>query len=490
MPRKPLELGSWGKIRTYVDHVDKKGKADSYRSVAYFRDFDGTTRQVEANGKTKTAAENNLQNKLKERAQLARSGMLTSMTRISAAADVYFAKLESMVKDGKRSPGTLYTYQQQFKTNLLSRIGEVRLGEATTPLLDKVITAIKDEVGGVSAKTCKSVLSGILSLAVRHGAIRSNPVRELESIEAAPKKAPRALTAHEREAWFAMVSKDERAVRADIPDLSLFLLATGVRIAESLAVLWADVDLDSKEVAITSQINRVPGQGLVRRRTKSRAGNRVLSLPSWAIAMLERRFSVGIRLDSPVFPDALAGFRDPNNVRQDLRLARQPIGSQLRRELGQELRKARREAGMTQTEAARRLGWSKNRVSLVETARVRVDPSEAKRLLDLYRTPRTVRGSVLDLVARACEPSVADELAWVTSHVFRKTTATVLDEAGQTARQVADQLGQSRPSMTQDVYFGRKARNPEAAQALDKVMPGASEAETHGVNHGPEVSGS
>lgn len=65
MPRKPLELGSWGKIRTYVDHVDKKGKPDSYRSVAYFRDFDGTTRQVEAYGKTKTTAENNLQNRLR-----------------------------------------------------------------------------------------------------------------------------------------------------------------------------------------------------------------------------------------------------------------------------------------------------------------------------------------------------------------------------------------------------------------------------------------
>jgi hypothetical protein len=31
-------------------------------------------------------------------------------------------------------------------------------------------------------------------------------------------------------------------------------------------------------------------------------------------------------LDDPIFLDALGGFRDPNNVRKDLRLARQPIG--------------------------------------------------------------------------------------------------------------------------------------------------------------------
>ncbi|MEV6227226.1 site-specific integrase [Saccharopolyspora shandongensis] len=57
--------------------------------------------------------------------------------------------------------------------------------------------------------------------------------------------------------------------------------------------------------------------------------------------------------------------------------------------------------------------------------------------------------------------------AWVTSHVFRKTAATILDAAGLTARVVADQLGHSRPSMTQDVYLGRKAVGREAAQALE-----------------------
>lgn len=53
--------------------------------------------------------------------------------------------------------------------------------------------------------------------------------------------------------------------------------------------------------------------------------------------------------------------------------------------------------------------------------------------------------------------------SWVTSHVFRKTVATVMDEAGMTAREIADQLGHSRVSMTQDVYLGRKVRGHAAA---------------------------
>ena len=43
--------------------------------------------------------------------------------------------------------------------------------------------------------------------------------------------------------------------------------------------------------------------------------------------------------------------------------------------------------------------------------------------------------------------------AWITSHTFRKTAATILDEAALSARLIADQLGHARPSMTQDVYL-------------------------------------
>ncbi|MGW0890442.1 tyrosine-type recombinase/integrase [Saccharopolyspora sp. NPDC002578] len=55
---------------------------------------------------------------------------------------------------------------------------------------------------------------------------------------------------------------------------------------------------------------------------------------------------------------------------------------------------------------------------------------------------------------------------WVTFHTMRKTVATLLDEAGLTARQVADLLGHSRVSMTQDVYFGRGQQSRASADAL------------------------
>lgn len=92
-------------------------------------------------------------------------------------------------------------------------------------------------------------------------------------------------------------------------------------------------------------------------------------------------------------------------------------------------------------------------------------------LAETYRVPRSERPALLELAAIAAQVSDADTLVWVTSHNFRKTTATILDEAGHSGRQVADQLGHSKPSMTQDVYMAREVANPAAAEALERALP-------------------
>lgn len=139
-------------------------------------------------------------------------------------------------------------------------------------------------------------------------------------------------------------------------------------------------------------------------------------------------------------------------------------------EIGKVLRAHRRRAGLTQDGVVAKLNWKKTRLSLIETGRVRLSQEEAITLADTYGLARPDRLAVLELTEMAGIQSLADELAWVTSHKSRKTTATILDDADHSARQVADQLGHSRTSTTQDDYIGRKIRNPEAAKALDEAL--------------------
>lgn len=130
---------------------------------------------------------------------------------------------------------------------------------------------------------------------------------------------------------------------------------------------------------------------------------------------------------------------------------------------------------MTQADAATELCWSKHRVSLIETGRIRTSIDDVTLLVELYRVPRQQQPALFDLTQLASRPGDADTLVWVTSHNVRKTTATILDEAGHSARQVADQLRHSKPSMTQDVYVARKVANPAAAEALERALPDPDE---------------
>ncbi|GAA3128945.1 integrase [Kribbella aluminosa] len=470
MSRPPLPIGGWGSISASVERTDDKGKPVAYRAKTKFRDHDGRVRVVSAFGKTKTAAERALLKKVQDRAKTSQSGELTAMHKINHLLDLWEKRFEGLVNDGTRSPTSLDTYRRALKNHIRPAVGELRIGEASTPRIDTVLSKIKNTSGAPTAKTCRAILSGAMKLAVRYGAMSVNPVREVDAIEAKPKNPPRALTTEEVTLLRKSLAADQRAVQADLPDLTTFMLGTGVRIGEALAVLWEQVNLETGTVKITHTIARLPGGGLIRKTTKSRAGQRVLSLPAWATARLRARFAAGVRLDNPIFSDTRGGFRDPSNTRRSLRTALSPVGSAARRDLGLTLQTHRRKMRMSRKQVAATLGWPQTRVELVETGRIKVDDSLVASLVKIYGIDLNDSPDLLAQLEAAIQPAESDKLAWIRSHALRKTTATALDEAGHTARQVADQLGQAKVSITQDVYMGRRAANPAAAEALERAF--------------------
>ena len=382
--RYPLSMGTWGAIRTWPAAFSDKGKPTRWRARTKYRDIDGRARQIERWGRSSTDAENQLKTALMAKSRMSRDGELSGADRFAKAAEMWRQSIESKVGRGIRSPGTLETYERTLKLHVLPALGEVRLLEISPPLLDRFLKRVLDKSGGPTAKLCRSVISGSLGLAVRYGALATNPVRDADRLTARPPKEPRALTLGERQLLLKKLDADAEACAASVPELVRFMLGTGLRIGECLGVLWLEVDLGRRQVEVTSTVIRWTGHGLVRKETKTRAGRRTLVLPSWALADLQERWARGVRLEDPVFPDSIGGFRDPKNTRRDVRAALDRAG-----------------------------------------------------------------------------------FDWVTSHSFRKTTATMLDEAGLSARMIADQLGHARPSMTQDVYMGRRAVDARVAAALE-----------------------
>jgi integrase len=58
----------------------------------------------------------------------------------------------------------------------------------------------------------------------------------------------------------------------------------------------------------------------------------------------------------------------------------------------------------------------------------------------------------------------------VTTHSFRKSLATLIDDEGLSARIGADHLGHSNVSMTQDRYMSRGRVHPQVAALLDRTL--------------------
>jgi integrase len=114
-------------------------------------------------------------------------------------------------------------------------------------------------------------------------------VRDVEALESPQTREARALTDGECRAWLTILDESADAQAADLPDLVRFLLGTGCRIGEALALTWPHVDLERHLVHIEATLIRVKGQGLLMKRPKTKSGVRVLRLPLWLVGILPER---------------------------------------------------------------------------------------------------------------------------------------------------------------------------------------------------------
>ena len=206
-----------------------------------FGGYDGRVRVIERWGSSQRGARRQWSKALAElsRSRQRRAPCRSSDTFAEAAA-IWLGRIERLARMGQRSPATVETYRASSRATSCRPSGALRLAEITTPLVDRFVIDLHEHVGAATARTCRSIVSGVMGLAVRQGAVVANPTRELERLQSEPAREPRALTEEERTAWFVGLGQDRTAMRQDLVDFSAFLLATGLRIGEALAVLWEE----------------------------------------------------------------------------------------------------------------------------------------------------------------------------------------------------------------------------------------------------------
>lgn len=404
--RPRMQVGASGKVsltaqvydeerHRYVTAARGARKVARWRARARVRDGDGQLREVERYAPTKAKAQVAIEAALRAREAPASNSLgLRPGTTVAQAASVWLAHVRDQ---GSLAPGTVAAYTSTIRRYVVGtsaapgQLAGLTLREVTVGALDGALHRIAIDSGPGAAKLARTVYSGLFGLAVRHGALATNPVRDVSPLRRNSQRSTsghdtrRALSREELALFLTRVDADASASRYDIGDLVHFLSGTGVRIGEALALRWAQVDLLEGTVRVAATLTRSPRQGLViQEHPKSTAGVRTLYLPAWLVQRLEARYARRPGLDQePVFPSPEGYLWDPRNVSRHLRVVFDSAG-----------------------------------------------------------------------------------LTWATAHTLRRTVATLMDEAGLSARETANQLGHARPSLTQDVYMDRRRSPARAADVL------------------------
>lgn len=328
MSRYPLPLGTWGTIRT------ERATAKTWRARTNFRDMDGKLRQVEAHGPSAAAARRNLQIRLQKR-QTPRNSLIASTDKISQLADLYLLELDRSDKAAR----TKDKYAYSVKKYITPRLGSIRIGEATSGVIDYFIRDVVDSAGPATARTCGAVLSWMFKIARRHDAVTVNPALGI-TIPRTRSAKPHALTPEQFQdlrskliAWENEPALGRNRTQ-ELHQIADFLIFTGLRAGELFALRWEDVELDATPptVFINATVIRTSNGGVtIQDHPKSQHGIRHVTAPDFLATQLRKRLSHQANVAAPnplnlIFPSSTGTVCDPNNVGKTWRKAADAIG--------------------------------------------------------------------------------------------------------------------------------------------------------------------
>ena len=206
---------------------------------------------------------------------------------------------EAALRDMKPEPKTADHWAYVIDTHIMPRLGKMRLSDITPAVVRRFYGEIRTDrqladgsvrkgLSGTSARKVAVRLSAILDQAAVDGLITWNPCRVVKapSVDTPEKEV---LTADDIHALLEMFSDAPRG-RA-VGDVAAFLLGTGVRPGEALALHWSDVDRDKQTAWIHQSLEKVGTQAARLKDVKTKRGQRAVPLPPDVVVMLGRHLS-------------------------------------------------------------------------------------------------------------------------------------------------------------------------------------------------------
>lgn len=319
-----------------IPEEDKVTPAKTWRARSTYNDALLRRHDVTAQGTSKGKAKTALESKVAAAREAYKGGdsALGTDTPLVRAARTW---LDWKQREGLRQ-ATVDEYAGYIARTLeTGSLSTLTVGQANdVGRIEAWLAETADQRGHSAAKQARKVLSGVLKLAERRGAVPASVMSRVET----PK--PRAGSTGDRrcrdadcdytcdkrhlDTNRAFTKQEARSVirackasRADIGDLAAFLFGTGARISEALhCTAWDDVDLEAQTVHV--------------RGTKTERADRVLAISDELAERLATRAGLhgtrGQVFGVTRYASKAGEPRNTNNVLKTLRTALAAAGMQ------------------------------------------------------------------------------------------------------------------------------------------------------------------
>lgn len=251
----------------------------------------------------------------------------SSIDNYQELANLWWESYKHTVK-----PNTKINVKRILKNHVLPLFGAYKLNKLTTPLIQSIVNKLADKTnkGEEGAflyyDSIHALNKRILQYGVTMQAIPSNPARDVvlpRNTQKAKRQKVKHFDNEELKKFLGYLDNlDLNKFRYCYENtLYKFLLATGCRINEALALSWSDIDLDNSVVHITKTLNYKQETNS----PKSKASYRDLDIDQATVSMLkaykvrqiQEAWKLG-RTETVVFSDFIHEY--PNNRTLQTRL--------------------------------------------------------------------------------------------------------------------------------------------------------------------------
>ena len=306
-----------------ITEVKKKNGATVYRASVYLGVDQVTGKKV------KTKVTGRTQKEVKQKAKQEKIAFqqdgftrfqATSLASYQELAELWWESYKYTVK-----PNTQDNVKKLLDNHVLPLFGIYKLDKLTTPLIQSIVNKLADKTNKgepgayLHYDKIHALNKRILQYGVTMQAISSNPARDVvlpRNTQKAKRKKVKHFENQDLKKFLDYLEGLDQAKYRNLYEATLykFLLATGCRINEALALSWSDIDLENATISITKTLNHL---GQINS-PKSKASYRdididqgtIIMLKTYQLRQIQEAWKLG-RTETVVFSDFIHDY--PSN---------------------------------------------------------------------------------------------------------------------------------------------------------------------------------